>query len=265
MADINSTRYTIVFATVVCVVCALLISVTSVSLQPRQRANARLYMEKNVLVAAGLVEPGADVNRGDVEKFFATRIKARLVDIATGELVPEGEVDARNYDQRGARNDPATSQLAPANDAGIRRLPNRGVVYFVTKDGGEVEQVVIGVEGLGMWGTVYGFLALGRDANTVRGLTYYEHRETPGLGGEISNPSWLALWEGRRSYDEQGLPKITVIKGQAGPPDKDPLQVDGLSGATVTSNAITKLMQFWLSDDGYGRFLKRFREGATKA
>ncbi len=172
MVNINSTRYTIVFATVVCVVCALLISVTAVSLQPRQQANARLYMEKNVLVAAGLVEPGADVGRGDVEQYFGTRIKARLVDIASGELVPEGEVDARNYDQRRARNDPATSRLAPENDAGVRRLPNRGVVYFVMKDD-QVDQVVIGVEVLGMWGTVYGFLSLGRDANTVRGLTYY--------------------------------------------------------------------------------------------
>lgn len=261
MANINSTRYTIVFATVVCVVCALLISATAVSLQPRQKANARLYMEKNVLVAAGLVEPGADVSRLEVEKFFEARIKARLVDIATGELVPDGEVDARNYDQRGARSDPATSRVAPPNDAGIRRLPNRGVVYFVMKDG-QIDQVVIGVEGLAMWGTAYGFLSLGPDANTVRGLTYYEHRETPGLGGEISNPGWLALWQGRKGYDEQGQPKIAVIKGQAGPPEQDPLQVDGLSGATVTANAITRLMQFWLSDDGYGRFLKRFREGA---
>jgi Na+-transporting NADH:ubiquinone oxidoreductase subunit C len=261
MADVNSTRYTIVFATVVCVVCALLISVTAVSLQPRQKANARLYMEKNVLVAAGLVRPGEDVSRAQVEQFFDTRIKARLVDIATGELVPEGEIDARNYDQRGARNDPAASRVAPENNAGIRRLPDRGVVYFVMKDD-KVEQVVIGVEGLGMWGTVYGFLSLAPDANTVRGLTYYEHRETPGLGGEISNPSWLALWQGRKGYDEQGQAKIAVIKGQAGPPEQDPLHVDGLSGATVTSNAITRLMQFWLSDDGYGRFLKRFREGA---
>ncbi len=261
MANINSTRYTILFATAVCVVCALLVSATAVSLQPRQKANARLYMEKNVLVAAGLVKAGVDVDRRDVEQFFKTRIQTRLVDLATGELVPDGEVDARNFDQRRARNDPATSTVAPANDAGVRRLPNRGVVYFVTRDD-KVEQVVIGVEGLGMWGTIYGFLSLGRDANTMQGLTYYEHRETPGLGGEISNPDWLALWRGRKSYDEQGNARIAVIKGQAGPPEQDPLQVDGLSGATVTSNAVTRLMQFWLSDDGYGKFLKRFREGA---
>lgn len=260
--NVNSTRYTIVFATIVCVVCALLISVAAVTLQPRQKANARLYMEKNVLIAAGLVKPGADVSRAQVERFFQTEVRARLVDFATGELLPEDKANARDYDQRAARNDPGASRAAPANQAGIGRMPERGVVYFVGRDG-QVDQVVIPIEGLGMWGTVYGFMALGRDASTIRGLTYYEHKETPGLGGEISNPAWLALWQGRKAYDEQGLPRIAVIKGAAGPPEKDPLKVDGMSGATITSNAITRLTQFWLGDDGYGRFLKKFRQGAA--
>ncbi len=260
--NVNSTRYTIVFATIVCVVCALFVSVAAVTLQPRQKANARLYMEKNVLIAAGLVKPGEDVSREQVERFFQTEVKARLVDFATGELLPEDKGNARDFDQRAARNDPGASRVAPPNSAGVGRMPNRGVVYFVSRDG-KVEQVVIPLEGLGMWGTMYGFMALDRDASTVRGLTYYEHKETPGLGGEISNPAWLALWQGRKAYDGQGAPRISVIKGAAGPADKDPQHVDGLSGATITSNAITRLTQFWLSDDGYGRFLKRFREGAT--
>lgn len=261
--DVNSTRYTIVFAAIVCVICAALVSVTAVSLQPRQAANARLYMEKNVLVAAGLVQPGQPVSRSEIEAMFARDIKARLVDLATGELVPEERLDARRYDQRAARNDPATSRPAPTNVAGIRRLPNLAVVYFVLRDG-KTEQLVIAVEGLGMWGTIYGFLSLAPDANTVRGLTYYEHRETPGLGGEIGNPAWLALWRDRKSYDAQGRTGITVIKGPAGPPEQDPLHVDGISGATITSNAVTQLMRFWLGDDGYGRFLRKFREGAIK-
>ncbi len=260
--NINSTRYTIVFATIVCVVCALLVSIAAVSLQPRQAANARLYMEKNVLVAAGLAEAGADLSEQQVRAIFERSIRARLVDFATGELVPEGKVDARGYDQRRARSDPAASRVAPPNTAGIGRLPNLGIVYFVMKDGNP-EQVVIAVEGLGMWGTIYGFLSLDRDGNTVRGLTYYEQKETPGLGGEIGNPKWQALWRGRKGFDDQWNAKITVIKGQAGSPETDPLHVDGLSGATVTSNAITRLMQFWLSDNGYGKFLKRFREGAA--
>jgi Na+-transporting NADH:ubiquinone oxidoreductase subunit C len=258
---LDSTRYTVVFATIVCVVCALLVAVAAVSLQPRQAANARLYMEKNVLVAAGLVAAGQDVSEREVREIFDKRIKVRLVDFATGELVPAERIDARGYDQRKARNDPGASRVAPSNNAGIGRMPNYGIVYFIMKDDA-VEQLVIAVEGLGMWGTIYGFLSLAPDGNTVRGLTYYDQKETPGLGGEISNPKWLALWEGRKGFDDQWNAKITVIKGQAGAPEKDPLRVDGLSGATVTSNAVTRLMQFWLSDNGYGRFLKRFREGA---
>jgi Na+-transporting NADH:ubiquinone oxidoreductase subunit C len=256
----ESTRYTILFATVVCVVCALLVSVAAVSLQPRQAAAARLYMEKNVLLAAGLLEPGTEVTSQEVNRIFDERIRVRLVDLATGELVPEDKVDARGYDQRKARGDPATSRVAPANNAGIGRLPNLGVVYFIMK-GDAVDQIVIAVEGLGMWGTIYGFLSLDRDTTTVRGLTYYDQKETPGLGGEIANPKWQALWRGRKGFDEQWNARITVIKGQAGAPEVDPLRVDGLSGATVTSNAITRLMQFWLSDNGYGKFLKRIREG----
>ena len=259
MARLDSPRYTILFATAVCVVCALMVSVAAVSLQPRQKANARLYMEKNVLVAAGLVKPGQDVTIGEVEKFFEKEVRARLVDLATGELVPAEKMDARSYDQRAARNDPGASRVAPANTAGVGRMPKYGVAYFVMK-GDVAEQVVIPIEGLAMWGTAYGFLALDRDGKTVRGLTYYDQKETPGLGGEIGNPAWQALWKGRHAYDSLGLPAIAVIKGQAGPPDKDPFRVDGMSGATITSNAVTRLTQFWLSENGYGKFLKRFRD-----
>lgn len=263
MADVNGTRYTILFATAVCVVCAALVSVAAVSLQPAQKANARLYMEKNVLVAAGLVRQGQSVTASEVQGHFERAIQARLVDLRSGELLPEGGADARAYDQRAARNDPAASRAAAANSAGIRRLPNLGIVYFVKKDG-LVDQMVIAVEGLGMWGTVYGFLSLAPDGNTVRGLTYYEHKETPGLGGEIGNPDWLALRRGRKAYDAGWKAAVKVIKGQAGPPETDPLHVDGLSGATVTSNAITQLMQFWLGNEGYGRFLQRWRTEGGK-
>jgi Na+-transporting NADH:ubiquinone oxidoreductase subunit C len=245
----------------VSVVCALLVAVAAIGLQPRQEANQRLYMEKNVLLAAGLVRHDEALSTAELRAIFDRSIEARLVDFATGELVPADRVDARGFDQRRARNDPAQSRPAPENRAGIARIPNYGLVYFVKQDG-RVEQVVLAVEGLGMWGTIYGFVAIDRDGNTVRGLTYYDQKETPGLGGEIGNPKWQALWRGRKGYDDNWEARITVIKGNAGPPDKDPLRVDGLSGATVTSNAITRLMQFWLSDSGYGRFLRKFRAEA---
>lgn len=260
----DSTAYTIAFATVVCVVCALAVSLAAVGLQPRQQANARQYMHKNVLIAAGLVQPGERVSAAELQRLLRERIEVRLLDFATAELLPPERMDALAYDQRRARNDPATSRAAPPNRAGIARLPNYGQVYLVRKDG-RIEQVVLAVEGLGMWGTIYGFVALGPDGSTIRGLTYYDQKETPGLGGEIGNPAWQSLWRNRQGYDKQGRARITVVKGQAGPPDQDPLHVDGLSGATITSNAVTHLMQFWLSEQGYGRWLESFRNGNGSA
>jgi Na+-transporting NADH:ubiquinone oxidoreductase subunit C len=259
VADKNSVRYTVLFATAVCVVCALIVAVAAVVLQPRQEANARQYMQKNVLLAAGLAEPERDISPAEMRRLFSERIEVRLVDFARGELVPAERVDAAGYDQRRARNDPAQSRAAPPNRAGIARLPNYGVVYFVRTQG-RVEQVVLAIEGLGMWGTVYGFLSLAPDGNTVQGLAFYDQKETPGLGGEIGNPKWQALWRGRKAFDEQWQPRLTVIKGSAGAAEQDPHHIDGLSGATITSNAVTRLVQFWLSDDGYGKWLKQFRQ-----
>jgi Na+-transporting NADH:ubiquinone oxidoreductase subunit C len=259
---LDSTRYTLLFATAVCVVCALVVATAAVLLQPIQEENARLYRQKNVLIAAGLVRPDQKVSRDEVLKIFERNIRIRLIDLKTGALLPAERLDPLGYDQRRARNDPSQSRPAPENDAGVNRLPNYAAVHFVVRDEA-VEQLVLAVEGLGMWGTIYGYLALDRDGNTVRGITYYDQKETPGLGGEIANPSWQALWKGRRVYDERWRPGITVIKGAAGTPEVDPLHVDGLSGATITSNAITRLTRFWMGESGYGEFLRKFREGGT--
>lgn len=262
----DGVRYTVLFAAAVCIVCALMVAVAAVSLQPTQEAKAQQYMEKNVLLAAGLVQPGQELGGAQQRRLFDARIETRLVDFGAGALLPADPAQAAAFDQRRARNDPAQSRAAPANRAGIVRLPNRGRVYFVRAASGQgIEQLVLPVEGLGMWGTVYGFIALAPDANTVQGLVFYDQKETPGLGGEIGNPQWQALWRGRKVYDEQWQPRLAVIKGPAGPAEREPHRVDGLSGATITSNAITRLVQFWLSDDGYGRWLKRWREAKEAA
>ena len=259
MPRLESTRYTVLFATAVSVVCALLVATAAVGLRERQEVNAQLYKQKNVLLAAGLIKPGEPVSRDEVLAIFDKRIRVRAVELKTGELVPEDQFDAKAYDQRKARNDPAQSRAAPLNDAQVARLPLRGLVYEVLGADGKVEQLVLPIEGMGMWGTVYGFLSMHRDGNTVRGLTFYEQKETPGLGGEISNPQWQALWVGRKAFDANWAPQLAVIKGPAGPPDKAPHHVDGLSGATITSNGITRLVRFWLSADGYGPYLKSLK------
>ncbi len=263
MPDTGSTRYTIGFAAAVCVVCALLVAASAVGLRARQESNQLVYRQKNVLLAAGLLQPGEDFTDPQLFAVFERHIRVRLVELATGELLPEDRLDAKSYDQRKVRNDPALSHAAPPNAAQVSRVPNYGTVYLVIDAAKQnrIEQLVIPVEGVGMWGTMYGFLAIDRDTTTIRGLTYYDQKETPGLGGEAGNPKWQALWRGRKVYDENWEPRIVVIKGQAGPPAQDPHRVDGLSGATITSNGITRMMAFWLGRDGYGAFLRKFREG----
>ncbi len=198
-----------------------------------------------------------------MQEIFQDNIKLRLVDLATGELVPLEKQDPKDYDQIKARNDPATSRAAPPNSAGVARLPNWGTVYLAM-EGANIRLIVLPIEGAGMWGAVYGFIALEPDGNTVRGLTYYDQKETPGLGGEIGNPKWQALWNGRKIYDENWEPQLVVIKGKAGPAEKDPHRVDGLSGATITSNGISRLTRFWMGKDGWGPFLKTFHQGDKK-
>ena len=217
MPNLDSTRYTVVFAAVVCVVCALLVAASAVGLKNKQDVNAVLYRQKNVLLAAGLVKPDEDLSQREILKLFVENIQVRLVDLATGQLVPMGQPDAVTYDQRKARNDPEQSRAAPPNEAGVSRLPKYGTVYFVMKEG-HARLIVLPIEGVGMWGTLYGFIALETDGNTVRGLTYYDQKETPGLGGEISNPKWQALWNGRKVYNANWEPQITVIKGEPARP-----------------------------------------------
>ena len=141
----------------------------------------------------------------------------------------------------------------------MRRIPNVAKIYLV-ENGGEITYGVIPVEGLGLYGTLYGFLALGRDTTTIRGLSFYENRETPGLGGEVDSPRWKSLWPGRKAYDEDWQPRISLVKGSAGPPEQDPYEVDALSGATMTSKAVTKLLRFWLGKEGFGPYLEKVRE-----
>ena len=98
------------------------------------------------------------------------------------------------------------------------------------------------------------------DFNTVAGLEFYDHKETPGLGGEIVNPRWKAIWKGKEVYSDAGDVVISVIKGSVDKRnEKAKYQVDGLSGATITSNGVTNLLSFWLGEMGYGPLIKQIR------
>jgi Na+-transporting NADH:ubiquinone oxidoreductase subunit C len=243
-------------------VCGILVSSSAVSLAERQEANKALDRQQKVLEADGLARPGEVLTAEQVSEAFRN-IDTRILDIETGQLDPS--LDPDTYDYRKAALDPATSFEAPPNDAGVERLPKAVPVYFVKKPSGEVDMMVLPIQGLGLWSTLYGFLAIDADGTTVRGITYYQHAETPGLGGEVDNPRWKSLWPGRRIFGDGDEPRIEVIKGSAGPPDQDPHRVDGLSGATITSRGVTHMLHLWLGPELYGPFLERFTSGELAA
>lgn len=248
--------YSILFAGLVCLVCAVIVSSSAVSLRDKQDVNAFLDKQRNVLIAAGLASEDEELSPEEIVSRFAP-IQSLVIDLDTGE--PQPDVDPASFDQRKAASEAATSREIPKNPAGVARVPNQALVYRLEEDG-KLKLLILPIEGKGLWSTLYGFIALDADLETVRGITFYEHKETPGLGGEVDNPKWKALWVGRQVFDENNEPRIEVIRGQAGPPESDPYHVDGLSGATMTSRGVTNLVRFWLGDQGFGPYLARLRE-----
>lgn len=256
----RSVGYIIMFATLVCVVCAVLVSSAAVGLKDRQVENQALDKQLNILRASGLASPTEELSREEIQRRFSL-VKPVVVDLQTGNVVEDAPIDVETFSVQKAAASSDLGYAAPTNNAGIPRLSKYQVVYHVLDDDGGVEMVVIPIKGYGLWSTLYGFLALDRDTTTIRGITYYQHGETPGLGGEVDNPRWKSMWSGRKAYNEDWEPAITVIKGQAGPASSDPYRVDGLSGATITSRGVSNMMEFWLGENGLGPYLKAFREG----
>jgi Na+-transporting NADH:ubiquinone oxidoreductase subunit C len=259
MANRQATGYTLLFATAICIVCGILVSSFAVSLEDLQDENIALDKQKRVLEAVGLLQPGEPIDEAQVAERFAP-IEPVLIELASGEAV---DGDTATFDQQRRARDPATSTEAPDNLAKVKRVPDRALLYEVRSDGGELEMVVLPIEGLGLWGTLYGFLALDADTTTVRGITYYQHKETPGLGGEVDNPRWKGLWPGRKAFDEDGRVRLAVMKGFAGTAEEAPHRVDGLAGATITSNGVTNMLEFWLGENGFEPYLNRIRAEAN--
>ncbi|EDK26800.1 Na(+)-translocating NADH-quinone reductase subunit C [Vibrionales bacterium SWAT-3] len=247
----DSIKKTLFVVIALSLVCSTIVSTAAVVLKPKQQANAVLDQQTKILEVAGV-----DLE-GDIPALYAENIEPRLVDFATGDFV---DGDAAAYDQRKAAKDPAQSIKLSAEDdiAKILRRANTGTVYLV-KDGAETTKVIIPVHGNGLWSMMYAFVAVETDGNTVSGITYYEQGETPGLGGEVENPTWRAQFVGKKLFDENHKPAIKVVKG--GAPEGTEHGVDGLSGATLTSVGVQHTFDFWLGDMGFGPFLAKVRDG----
>lgn len=251
----NSISYIFTVALLLCIACSVVVSTASVLLRPIQQVNQALDFKRNVLAAAGLLQPGVDV-----EEQFA-RIDVRIVDLRTGRFTDE--INPADFSQRVAARDPNMSdRLSRQEDiAGIGRLEHYAEVYLATDESGQ-EILILPVRGYGLWSTMLGFIALESDFNTVVGLGFYDHGETPGLGGEIDNPRWQRIWEGKQLFDDQGQVALQVIKGAVDPDTRyAEHRVDGLSGATLTGRGVTNMIQFWFSDRAFGQFIENLRRG----
>lgn len=244
-----------------CLVCSILVSSTAVLLAPRQAANIALDVQKNLLQAAGLLRPGDSMRKvGELMQ----AVEPRVVQLSDGTYV-DG-IDPDSFDQRAAVRDKTTSvAINPEADlARIRRRSRYATVYLV-KDGDALRQVILPVRGAGLYSTLYGFIALGRDLRTVVGLKFYEHGETAGLGAQVDNPRWLAQWEGKVALDRLGRPVLEVVKGGVAPGDPDAIhKVDAISGATITSKSVQNLLIFWLDEAGFGPYLNRLRQRSVE-
>ena len=235
---------------VACIVCAIIVSVTAVTVRPEQNLNVENEKKIKILAAAGIQTDRVD------EEF--SKIKTVFVDFETDKLV----IIDPAYDHIKAASNPDLSTVIPKADdiAVLKRRENIGTIYVWVDEQNDIEKLVLPIRGYGLWGTLYGYLSLDSDLNTVRGIEYYDHKETPGLGGEVDNPNWKSDWYGKRIYNDDGSVALYVTKGAS----STDYEIDGISGATLTTNGVSNMIKYWLGDNGYGPIIKNLNEEIQK-
>ncbi len=249
----DSVANTLLVAVTLSLVCSILVASTAIILKPKQQRNEDLYRQQIVLDVAGLYEPGASI-----QALFAG-IETQMVELATGQY--SDAVSADGFDAIAAAKDAELGIEIPVeNDtAGIRRRARVSPVYLV-RDENEISQIILPVYGPGLWSTMRGFLSLGPDGSTVRGLRFYEHAETPGLGDQIDKAEWRARWVDKQVFGSGNQPRIEVVRGSVDKNSNEAIhQVDGISGATLTGRGVTNLVRYWTGPHGFGPFLERIR------
>ncbi len=250
----DSPKKTIFMALAVCLSCSVVVASAAVGLRPIQIANQEADRIRNIVEVAGVQRPGQTV----IEAFQS--VETLMIRLADG--TESDAHDPSGFSIEAASKDPSMSRALPRpqDPANIKRLPDFMPVYKVRSDDGQIQTLILPVHGAGLWSTLYGFLALEGDLRTIQGLKFYQHAETPGLGGEVDNPNWRSLWQGKVAFNEAGEPVIELIKGtvDANTPNAEH-RIDGLAGATLTARGVENLINFWLGESGYGPFLARLR------
>ncbi len=235
----HKNSFTLFFAAIVTIVCSLLLAGAATLLRDRQQENVELDKRTNILASAGMTEiNGKPLTRADVLRIYEEQIRSMVID------------------KNGNKTDKSIDELDPKEDG--EYLP---LYYCVNKD--SIESYIIPISGKGLWSTIYGYLAIEPDGKTVKGITFYQHGETPGLGGEIEKEWFTNNFKGKQIVDEQGnLTSITVVKGSVkdkiSDVSKRKYYVDGVSGATLTGRGLTKFLKEDL--EKYEPFFKKIRK-----
>ena len=292
--DKNSIANTFFIATSVCLVCSFLVAGAAVVLKPLQDKNKALDIKTNIIRVAGFEERDID-SAGSIEKLFDSRIVDIVVDLKSGDAATgvamarkfinadEGMDDAEviaAYDQFKAAISTTTAEekgaftfknmLTGDRDlAGLESSEKVSHIYLVKDEDGNTLKYIFPIRGKGLWSILYGFIAVEPDFQTISGLTYYTHGETPGLGGEVDSTKFKEQWTlrmnkkgelvGKQIFEGDDV-KIAVVKGKG----SGPFQVDGLAGATITSNGVSNMLQFWFGPDGFGPFIQKQKEATSK-
>ena len=228
---------TLLFAAAIGVVCSLSLTAASSGLKVFQQENALVDRQRNVLKSVGALDPQRRYRSDEIRALFEKAIKSIYVD-------PDGRV-------------------VTADAAGGSTLP----LYLFMKDD-QVQSYILPVDSRGLWGRIYGFLAIRNDGRTVAGFSVYQHSETPGLGGEIERPWFQQNFVGKQIVDAQGeLVSVGIAKGAVADvvaADRQGNYVDGISGATLTGRYLSEGLQEILLT--YEPVSKQFRNhGMLKA
>jgi Na+-transporting NADH:ubiquinone oxidoreductase subunit C len=243
----------VVFA--VALVCSILVSAAAITLKPIQERNQLLDRSRHIVTLTGLVPENSALTDDEILD-AVEQLDIRAVELDTGEFA--AQIEPLEFDQRAAAQDAELGTDIPAalDSARLGRRSRFAIVYLVW-DGDELGRLILPIHGQGMWSTLYGYLALESDLNTIAAVTFYQQAETAGLGDQVMRPEWHARWQGRQLYDESGALRFRVASGPA--PDGDVHEVDGLTGATVTSDAVSSLIAYWFGPNGYAPFLDALR------
>ena len=214
-----SNRYIFIFSAVMVIAVATLLSLAATLLQPRQQKNLEIEKKKSMLESIGIPS-----THETTESLYDKYIKESFVLNSKGEVVPG--VDAFNVVLNIEQKKPLEQQYLP--------------VFNAVPDNGE-KVIIIPVEGKGLWGPIYGYVSLKSDMNTIYGVTFDHKGETPGLGAEINTTEFESMFIGKKLFEEEKFVSIGVLKGGAKP--DDPHSVDAISGGTITSKGLEKMLK----------------------